>query len=939
MMKPLLLTLCFILPGLISYSQKTTELGRHLAKPTPLGVGKIDTRIDNMGYWRDMAAKGYVEVQPQRSVASAVFTGNKIQHPALMTIFSTDVPVTSENSTQSEISVFVDPADSLVILNSNNSTPNPVNGIYGANSLQSVDGGNTWGGSINGAGGSNSGDPSAAISLDGRRYVGFIDSARGQSVSHSADGGVNWTPAVAGYAPAGIGTLLDKNHMWIDNSIGSPYEGNLYNAWTCFGGTNDFEIEFASSTDGGLTWSPQTAISTDVSAGSHNQGVNIQTGPDGEVYVAWAIYDYWPQDETAIGMARSFDGGATFQPATRIINNIKGIRVSETNKNHRVNSFPSMAVDISGGPNNGNIYIVWANCGIPGVNTGDDIDVYMARSADEGNTWDTPVRVNQDASGLGKEHYFPWITCDPVTGALSVIFYDDRNVSSTECETFVAFSFDAGMTWEDIKVSDVAFTPAPIPGLASGYMGDYLGISSRGGMVYPVWADNRTGTVMSYVSPLELARTPNSAFSASTRTPCLSDTVLFTDLSLKYPVSWSWSISPDTYVYVNGTTSASQHPEFLFYAMGDYSVQLITTNGYGNDTLNKPDFIKADEAFADFVADQVTAEINTSVVFSDASRCNVTSYLWDFGCDADPATANTAGPHSVTYSTTGLKTLSLTVNGHNTLTKMDYLNVLPPASCTAGANTCDEHIARVQFACIDNTSVCSTAGYHDFTDKVAYMTPGVPQAITVTNGRRAYPQDQCGVWIDWDQDGIFETPQEQVTLNGSPGVGPYSATITPPLDAVIGSTRMRIRIMYTGALSPCGMTNYGEVEDYSIYVGTSGLWKGGTFSLERDWSVATNWDSHLVPQFVTDVVIPEDAVFMPDVSGSFHCNDLQVGDDATLTIGPGASVIVHGNLTVGQMNGGALVIEAGSCQVIGELINGPGSLIVVKAGGVLLDID
>ena len=34
-------------------------------------------------------------------------------------------------------------------------------------------------------------------------------------------------------------------------------------------------------------------------------------------------------------------------------------------------------------------------------------------------------------------------------------------------------------------------------------MGDYLGIIARDGWVYPVWCDNRTGTVMTYCSPYE----------------------------------------------------------------------------------------------------------------------------------------------------------------------------------------------------------------------------------------------------------------------------------------------------------------------------------------------------------------------------------------------------------------------------------------------------
>ncbi len=69
-----------------------------------------------------------------------------------------------------------------------------------------------------------------------------------------------------------------------------------------------------------------------MNAGSHNQGVNIQTGPNGEVYAIWSIYDSWPSDEKAIGFAKSMDGGVTFSTATRIINNIKGIRTTEVGK-------------------------------------------------------------------------------------------------------------------------------------------------------------------------------------------------------------------------------------------------------------------------------------------------------------------------------------------------------------------------------------------------------------------------------------------------------------------------------------------------------------------------------------------------------------------------------------------------------------------------------
>ena len=466
---------------------------------------KVDTRIDNMGYWRKMAELGFVPVAPNVTPPKAIFTSSKIVAKSVRTDNSPDVPVTEVTSTQSENSVFINPNDRANPLNSNNSGQYPnTSSIYGANDFYSFNKGITWEGEVQGPNGNNSGDPTTAIGLNGRYFVGYINGASGQSVSYSDNQGTTWTSALVQNAPSGFGNMLDKNHMWIDNSPLSPYDGYLYNAWTNFGGSANNNIEVRRSADNGVTWDHQTNLSSAVNAGSHNQGVNLKTGPDGEVYALWSIYDSWPSDETALAMAKSLDGGATWLPATRILTNIKGIRTSGVSKNMRVNSFPCMATDISNGPRRGNIYAIWTNKGVPGVNTGADIDVYMIRSSDQGATWSTPIRINQDPSGLGKQHYQAWITCDPSNGDLAAVFYDDRNVSASQCETFSAISRNGGTTWEDFKVSDVAFTPTPIPGLATGYFGDYLAIAADKGMVYPCWTDNRSGHAMTYTSPYEL---------------------------------------------------------------------------------------------------------------------------------------------------------------------------------------------------------------------------------------------------------------------------------------------------------------------------------------------------------------------------------------------------------------------------------------------------
>lgn len=547
---------------------------------TPEGKGKVDPRIDNMGYWSLMARKGYVGVSPKVEVPEARTvkevsrfgfmvqgskfkvqgsrfkvqslrfkvqgSGFKVQSSRLQ-VQGSEFPVsgfgfrvqdspdiavsTDQEVTQSENSVFIDPDDESVALNSNNSSDwilGLAEQLYGADALNTNNGGTSWQGSVQGVNGTNGGDPAVAIGRNGWWYVGKIDGSFGQSVSYSKDRGKSWKKVQVSSGPSSGNGVLDKNHLWIDNTEGSPYEGYLYDAWTdLIPGSPGFnQVHVSRSADGGLTWSSPWAVSAAALAGNMNHGVNLHTGPDGALYAVWSIYDTWPSDETAIGFAKSLDGGGIFTPAVRIINNIKGIRASMTGKSMRVNAFPSMAVDNSTGPNRGTIYVVFANVGYPGVNSGSDIDVYLIRSADGGASWSAPVRVNQDPAGLGKQHFFPWITCDPVTGGLCVIYYDDRDAGPAEAAAWISYSYDGGLTWSDMQVSDVIFTPSPVPGLAYDYFGDYLGIQSRNMKVYPMWTDNRDGRAMTYVSPFDPGPNPNQpwvVYYASSVTPITTD--------------------------------------------------------------------------------------------------------------------------------------------------------------------------------------------------------------------------------------------------------------------------------------------------------------------------------------------------------------------------------------------------------------------------------
>ncbi|MCS6824892.1 MAG: glycosyl hydrolase [Cytophagaceae bacterium] len=88
---------------------------------------------------------------------------------------------------------------------------------------------------------------------------------------------------------------------------------------------------------------------------------------------------------------------------------------------------------------------------------------------------------------------------------------------------------------------------------------------------------------------------------------------------------------------------------------------------------------------ANFVATPLNTCIGNHIVFTNTSTnlAGSETYTWNFGAGATPATATGPGPHIVSYSTSGQKTVSLTVTnmvGPDTETKINYINIAPPPS-------------------------------------------------------------------------------------------------------------------------------------------------------------------------------------------------------------------------------------------------------------------
>lgn len=259
---------------------------------------------------------------------------------------------------------------------------------------------------------------------------------------------------------------------------------------------------------------------------------------------------------------------------------------------------------------------------------------------------------------------------------------------------------------------------------------------------------------------------PSVDFTASNTLPCKDNTIVnFTSNTTGSPTVYSWSFTPNTVTYANGTTSASTNPQVVFNAYGPYTVALTVTNTAGSNTATKTDFVHVNVANPLFSANATTVVVGNSITFTDASTCDATSWNWNFGDGATPTTANTQGPHMVTYSSTGLKTVTLTVNGGNTNTKTDYVNVIDPSINMSSAT-----IAACNGSFFDPGG--PAANYGNNQDFTTLLTPGIPGSMlqvdfTSFNLEAASPCNKDYLKI-YDGNNIF-----------SPLLGTYCGTNSP----------------------------------------------------------------------------------------------------------------------------------------------------------------
>ena len=234
------------------------------------------------------------------------------------------------------------------------------------------------------------GDPSVAFDSNGHVYyagLGFDRAAPPNTVAvnrgtFDGSGNLTWSAPVFINQTTSPSTLNDKEWIAVDQNASSPFRDRIYVTWTRFlfnahnGAYTQSPIFFASSSDGGQTFSSPKSIAGNVLYG---QGSRPVVAPNGDLYVFWDGATRLASLDSTY-MVKSTDGGATWSKPLSISTLVDSSPLHDTA--FRVNSFPAAAA-----APNGDLYAVWT------TETNAGSVAMFSKSTDSGATWSAPARV------------------------------------------------------------------------------------------------------------------------------------------------------------------------------------------------------------------------------------------------------------------------------------------------------------------------------------------------------------------------------------------------------------------------------------------------------------------------------------------------------------------------------------------------------------------
>jgi len=368
-------------------------------------------------------------------------------------------------------------------------------------------------------------------------------------VARSTDGGRTFRPAVRAIPGAPSGQpLAIRSQIAVQRGAGTGGQDRLYmNAWllriTAAGRQSRMVV--ARSDDGGATWGPAVVASA-LNVRSGADAANADTpdeiarelsqpvvGPDGAVYAAYRSVDRFagvtcppnPVVQTnCIVVAKSTDLGQTWSQKST------GVPLSGSTGQ------PRLAIDSASPAGVGTVYVAYYRS----VGT-DPGEIILQRSSDRGETWSTPVRVNDDPAG--RVQSFPQVTVG-AGGRVDVTWFDRRHEypgpgGARLGDIYTARSSDGGASFAaNRRVTDRSFNrDTGIEGALGSY--SFYGPVSEplaGGGLLTAWMDSRAGDADNGVQDVFLSRLDGGASMGASRIETATAAGLSVRLSrLAYP--------------------------------------------------------------------------------------------------------------------------------------------------------------------------------------------------------------------------------------------------------------------------------------------------------------------------------------------------------------------------------------------------------------------
>lgn len=279
---------------------------------------------------------------------------------------------------------------------------------------------------------------------------------------------------------------------------------------------------------------------------------------------------------------------------------------------------------------------------------------------------------------------------------------------------------------------------------------------------------------------------------------------------------------------------------------------------------------------------------NASADLTAASMNGNYSYTWNPGGLSGTTVTVTPGS-TTTYTVTGVdglctNTATVTVNV-GLVPTINSTTATPAILCVSGTSQLVVDAGQFAPSGYCTPTVGFTGATGDFINSFSFNTLsnlssgdgpdyamypqttsvqlGSTYPITVTPGS-AWPQGK-GVWIDYNRNGSFADAGEFV-FSGASSTAASSGTVTIPITATLGQTRVRVAVKYNGSVlstESCGHTGFGEFEDYVITLGAGS-------SLNFAWSPATGLSN--TNTYNPSATVSSTSTYNVDVSDAFGCS-------------------------------------------------------------------